>query len=208
MQIRYLNPDQQDVAVHVLSAAFAEYPVMTKVLDADNAAYPDRLKALVGFYTGLRFRRGWPVLGLEVDGEIRAVTLLNDPEDPDRPGESSWIEQEQEALEKLRQQLGDETYTRMEAFEQSSNGAQPEYPHFFIGMIGVLPAYQGCGYAGALIRHVKTLSQRHPASRAVVLTTESEKNLTFYSKQGFTLVSEDWAGEIHSRCFACPTESV
>lgn len=63
------------------------------------------------------------------------------------------------------------------------------YPHWYLQIIGVDPAYQGQGFSGRLIRPVleRIDRERMPS----FLETNTEKNVTIYRRFGFEVVSED-----------------
>ena len=198
-EIVYLSPEQKQSAVDVLASAFERYPVMEYVIGADDPHYAEKLQKLVGFYTQVRFQRNWPVVGLKDNDEVVAIMLLNEPD------EGAWIESDSPELHELRAALGDEAYTRMVQFEQASSNFEPDYPHYFLGMIGVKQGVQGKGYAYRLIQHAIGLSEDHPDSQAILLSTESEYNINYYLRQGFDLVNETPVGTFVTRCFVRKT---
>ena len=198
-EIVYLNQEQKQHAVDVLASAFERYPVMEYVIGAEDPQYNEKLQKLVGFYSQVRFNRNWPVVGLKDNDEIVAIMLLNEPE------EGAWIESDSPELHELRASLGDEAYNRMEQFEKESSNFEPDYPHYFLGMIGVKQGVQGKGYAYRLIQHAIALSEEHPESQAIVLSTESEYNINYYLRQGFDLVDETAVGTFVTRCFVRKT---
>jgi len=63
------------------------------------------------------------------------------------------------------------------------------YPHWYLQIIGVDPAYQGQGFSGRLIRPVleRIDRERMPS----FLETNTEKNVTIYRRFGFEVISED-----------------
>jgi len=63
------------------------------------------------------------------------------------------------------------------------------YPHWYLQVIGVDPAYQGQGFSGRLIRPVleRIDRERMPS----FLETNTEKNVTIYRRFGFEIISED-----------------
>jgi len=189
-----LSLGQRHQAVAVLSAAFQSYPVMRYVI-GDDPDFDRQLNHLIGFYVDLRYECNWPVLGISDDGELAGVALVNTPASED------WISSGSPALATLRRQLKPDAYSRLELFEEASAGAEPEYPHFFLGMLGVVPALQGRGYAHQLISHIAALSERDPGSRALVLTTEDASNHAYYERQGFTMAPSITVGDLTSCCF-------
>lgn len=197
--IRLDSSAREDV-VDVLCEAFYDYPVMQHIADGLSDDYVARLRALIGFYVDLRFIRQWPVLGVYDNLDVVAVALVNEPVD------AAWIEESSGVIDTLHDCLGESAYQRMVEFEQASSESEPDFPHYFLGMIGVLNGSRGKGYAYHLMQHVVGLSESDKRSRAVALTTESEKNIAYYQRFGFQLVSETKVGNFISRGFVFPTE--
>jgi len=63
------------------------------------------------------------------------------------------------------------------------------YPHWFLQIIGVDPAYHGQGFSSRLVRPVLQRIDRE--RMPCFLDTSNEKNVTIYRRFGFELVSED-----------------
>lgn len=65
-------------------------------------------------------------------------------------------------------------------------------------MIGVLPAYQGKGFARRHIHHLHTLSESDPGSTGVYLSTENSVNVSLYEHLGYRIIGEARVGDIHT----------
>ena len=63
------------------------------------------------------------------------------------------------------------------------------YPHWYLQIIGVNPAYQGQGFSSRLVRPVLERIDRE--RMPCFLETNTEKNVTIYQRFGFEVVSED-----------------
>ena len=63
------------------------------------------------------------------------------------------------------------------------------YPHWYLQIIGVGPAYQGQGFSSRLLRPVLERIDRE--RMLCYLETNAEKNVTIYRRFGFEVVSED-----------------
>ena len=200
MTVQRLSRENKAEAVAVLMAAFHEYAVMRFVLRTTGEEYEKHLKALVGFFTEIRFLRNWPVLGIRVDGKLVSVALVNDPVQQSLP-------LPEVPLVELRVIIGDEAYARLETYEKKSSENDPKKPHHFLGMIGVLPEYQGKGYAAALLNAVKEMSVADPNSIGVCLSTELSGNVQLYEHFGYRVISEVDIDELHSWCMFCPSKT-
>jgi ribosomal protein S18 acetylase RimI-like enzyme len=63
------------------------------------------------------------------------------------------------------------------------------YPHWYLQIIGVTPAYQGQGFSSRLLRPVLERIDRE--RMPCFLETNNEKNAAIYRRFGFGVVSED-----------------
>ncbi|MCH8929489.1 MAG: GNAT family N-acetyltransferase [Proteobacteria bacterium] len=200
MILNFSKADRAEI-IAVLCSAFRDYPVMRHVLASSADDYDSHLAKLIGFYLDSRLMRDWPVIGIRLhgEGEIVAVAMGNEAVAKPAPDELK------RANVRLREVLGEDAFARMDAFETVSDRNEPKYPHYFLGMIGVKPAFQGQGYAAALIEGFRSLSAADGHSQAVVLSTENPSNLPFYKKMGFHIVADAEVGELHTWCLALPT---
>ena len=200
MILNFSKADRAEV-VALLCSAFRDYPVMRYVLAGSADDYDSHLAELIGYYVDSRLMRDWPVIGFRVqsDGEIIAVAMGNEAVKKPEPDDLK------QAYVRLRGVLGREAFERMDAFEAVSDRNEPNYPHYFLGMIGVKPDFQGQGFAAALIEEFRSLSVADGRSQAVVLSTEDPSNLPFYKKMGFHIVADAEVGELHTWCLALPT---
>ena len=63
------------------------------------------------------------------------------------------------------------------------------YPHWYLQIIGVDPAYQGQGFSSRLLRPVLERIDRERMH--CFLETNARKNVAIYRRFGFEVVSED-----------------
>ena len=197
--IENFSKEQRSEVVATLCSAFRDYSTMRYMLGNIADDYDAHLAELIAYYVDTRLTRDWPVIGVRVDGRIAAVAMGNEPVAKPAPDALK------QAYERLRGVIGGDAFDRMAAFEAVSDRIEPDYPHFFLGMLGVNPDYQGRGYAAELIERFRELSAADGRSKAVVLSTEDPDNLPFYKKMGFELVADADVGELHTWCLAMPT---
>ncbi|HEX7047918.1 MAG TPA: GNAT family N-acetyltransferase [Gammaproteobacteria bacterium] len=176
-----VSDERLDEAVRVLASAFTDYPVFTFVLPPETADRDRKLTAVMRYYAWRRLARGWPLLGVEVNGELQAVIAANPPHDGSQP---AGVEAQEQHLFEV---LGELAETRRRAYESASGGDFPDVPYFFIGMIGVSPEARGAGYAARLMHEIHARAQAHPLAQGVALCTESESNLAFYDRLGYAI---------------------
>jgi ribosomal protein S18 acetylase RimI-like enzyme len=76
------------------------------------------------------------------------------------------------------------TYEALEA--EAANGR----PHGYVHMMAVSPERQGRGLGGWLLREVLLMRGQQDGSVPIVLTTHLERNVVFYRRAGFRVLSE------------------
>jgi GNAT superfamily N-acetyltransferase len=193
MNIQRLSRDEKPEVVSVLMSAFYEYPVIRFVLRNTGPEFENHLRGLVSFYSEVRYLRNWPVVGIRSNGKLVAVALINNPV-------AKLLPLPQEQLNHLRSIIGDAAFHRLELYEEKSSEGEPKKPHHFLGMIGVLPEFQGKGYGAALLNAVKEMSDADANSTGVCLSTESSGNVPLYEHFGYRVISEVDIEGMHSWC--------
>lgn len=180
--VEEIPPDDLDDVVGVLVEAFVEYETMRYVLGEDDA-YSARLSTLVSYLAGSRVAVGSLPLGVRVGRSqtIVAAALVDPPNPPRRPG-----------VQELTAALGEPTVQRMRDFGAATAPLEPEFGFYYLGMIGVAKKHRGTGLARSIVDRIATLSQLHPGSRGVLLTTEHVPNLGLYRALGFETLGDAW----------------
>ena len=189
-----LTRDDKPQAVETLAAAFQDYPVMRYVLRSTGTEYENHLRRLVGFFCEVRYAKDAYVVAIRAKQRLAAVLLV------DEALQKRWQNLEVE-LQRLQETIGEEAYARLLKYETISSREEPQEPHYFVGMIGVHPDFQGKGYAGTLLKYAAELSTRDPRSAGVCLSTEHLENVPFYQHFGYKVLSEVDIDELHSWCF-------
>lgn len=181
-RIERLPQEAREFAVDVLCESFRTYPIMQFVLGPEMGQ-EDRRRSLIGFFVDVRYAMNWPVLGLVNGDELVAVALVNEPHD------RSFLERFREGIARVKQELGEAAFTRLERFEKAAEGNEPLERHYFVGMMGVLPEHQGKGHARMLLEYVRQLAI-DAGCAGIALSTEDPRNLPFYEHIGFEIVGE------------------
>jgi len=192
MTVEKLTREEKPEIVSVLVAAFYNYPVMRFIL-RNSPDYEIHLKAIMEFYSEARLSKMRPVLGVRADDSLVAVALV------DVSSLKPWFELKTE-LVRLKTTIGEEAYSRLELYETKTAGAEPAYPHHFLGMLAVRPEHRGKGYSRMLLEEVRRLSITDPESSGICLTTEDPENVRLYQHFGYQVVSETDIEDLHSWC--------
>jgi GNAT superfamily N-acetyltransferase len=194
MRVEKLSRANKEEVVAVLCQAFHDYPVMRFVLKSSGNNYDKDLTALIGFFCESRLIRNFPVLGIrDENGWLIGAALANDAVRHPLP-------LPEEPLQQLRKSIGKEAFARLVAYEDQSSKGEPTTMHHFLGMIGILPSYQGKGYAKHLMDAVKEIALANPESTGICLSTELPENVPMYERFGYRVISEADVGELHCWC--------
>lgn len=171
-----------DDVVRVLCEAFFDYPVMRYVLGGQDG-YPERLRALIGFFHGARVLREDAILGVSDGGELVAVALTSLPDRVNPP-----------ELDVLREQtwaaLGADARARYDDCVRAWESTGVDEPNIHVNMLAVLPGNQGRGLARVLLERVQAMSRERADSQGVTLSTESEPNVALYRHLGYRVVGQ------------------
>jgi len=172
-----LGPDDVPEVVSVLCDAFGSYPVMRFVL-GPAGDYSARLHTLISFFVMSRVLRHEGLIGVRDEGGLRACALVSDPASPSPPSldpvrERTWAE------------LGDAARRRYTAFAAATAPFTVEVDHVHLNMVGVRSGMQGLGLGRSLLEAVHALSESHPSSMGVTLSTEVESNVLLYEYFGY-----------------------
>jgi len=198
MSVEKLTREKKNQAVETLVAAFYDYPVMRYLLKTTGTEYETQVHALIGFFCESRFAKEGHVMGVRNADEYVAIGLV------DEAIQKPWPEKDAE-LARLKDIIGESAFERLDLYERVSADAEPADPHYFLGMIGVLPEYHGKGYAREILDHAKILSISDRRSAGVCLSTENPKNIALYEHFGYRTIAEMQIEDLHSWCMFLPT---
>lgn len=189
-----VKPEEKEQVVGVLATAFYSYPVMRYILGNEEPEYDRKLRIMIGFFADERLLRAWPPLGVRVDNEMAAVTLFNPPVDePELP-------ELHRAFQELKVEIGSAAIERLTTYENTCIKMRPAAPHYYVGMIGVLPHLRGMGYARRLLDHIHDMAAQDPIASGVCLNTENPNNVPFYRHLGYDVTGEADVGQVHTWC--------
>jgi GNAT superfamily N-acetyltransferase len=170
-EVRVAGPDEAAHAGRVLAAGFSDDPVMTWVF-----AEPDRqvkLDALFGFLA----REALVPLGATyLSGDACAAWTPPDPPPwPDERGARFFST--------LTPCCTDDDMRRLMVLDETMSAVHPKEPHWYLGVIGTVPAWRGQGLGSRLLAH--SLAVVDDAGLPAYLEATSERNAALYARFGF-----------------------
>ncbi len=190
--LEHIQPAQKSQVVDVLSAAFYDYPAMRFFMSEEQADYGRKLRLLVDFFCEARLSMDWSPLVVRVDERPVAAALVNPPV------ATVFTSELRQALEELKVAVGSAVMDNMLAYEKTCERMEPEAPHHYLGMIGVLPDHQGQGYGRLLIDYIHQAADNDPKSTGICLNTESAQNVPLYQHLGYQIIGEADVGPLHT----------
>ena len=195
LTIREATLSDVEGALPALEAAFAADPLMGYFF-AEN---PSGIRTAEFFSMLFRARiaLGMPALVLCHDAAIAGVAMGYDTSRPVWPASErqEWQSFEADVPGFAR---------RMAVYEALADAHAPGEPHFYLGVLGVAPTFQGQGAGRRLIEAFCALSAQDERSRGVYLETGSPQSLAFYERCGFDILGEDDLGTCRLWCVYRP----
>jgi GNAT superfamily N-acetyltransferase len=123
--------------------------------------------------------RGHTVFGIREYGRLIAIATTTPPEPGPEPAELATLRETTWRL------LGPDARARYEAFGHATSTFAVAEPHYHLNMLGVRADARGRGLSRLLHDAVHALSDAHPDSAGVSLSTETPANLPFYERFGY-----------------------
>lgn len=177
--VRRGEPRDRPRALATLSGAFAEDPLLRWVFP-DDAAWPERAAGFFGFLFDSRVSGGGEV---RVTDDVTAVSLWSPP------GGNRLAPAERASLwEAAAAEFSVGERERFDRFAHAVRRLEPEEPHWYLGVLGTHPAWQGQGLGALVVRPVLDEADAH--GFPTCLETAAERNLGFYRRLGFTVHAE------------------
>lgn len=98
----------------------------------------------------------------------------------------------EDLLALVQSAVGDDTIPRLTELGRAGE-YRPAEPHFYLGILGVVPETQGSGLGARLVEPV--LDQCDRAGMLAHLESSNPRNLGFYERLGFEVVAEYRCGD-------------
>lgn len=168
-----LNEADTELAAAQLSQAFQNYPVFIYVYPDDN----ERKDKLPHFFKSMVHK------GLQ-QGEVYATSAAME-------GVAVWLPPGIGGGLSGAFEVDREAYERFSYYGQCVYAVREEHApaqHWFLELIGVVPEYQGKGFAGRLLGPM--LDRMDREHLPCYLDTEIEKNVALYEHYGFRVLDD------------------
>jgi ribosomal protein S18 acetylase RimI-like enzyme len=178
-EVRTARPSEREVAVQILTLAFASDPAVRWI-------YPEPAAYLTHFPT---FAEAFGGRALEHD-TARLTTCLG--------GASLWLPPGVHADGDALGAFVQETVVREDAADvfsalEEMDRYHPEEPHWYLAMIGVDPSRQGQGMGSALLK--ETLATVDEQGLPAYLESSNPANVPLYERHGFEVMGEIRGGD-------------
>jgi GNAT superfamily N-acetyltransferase len=185
-------PSDVTQAVDCLAAAFAEDPI-TGFLLQSGPDYRERVTWFFSLLMRARIALDMPVLlargGAGIHGAAMGYTTAR-PTWP-RSNTEDW-----ETFEKATPGLSE----RIALYDEIAEKSKPLAPHYYLGVIGIIPAMHGLGLGRQLLNSFCDLSAGDTLSSGVYLETANPSNVRFYERAGFKETGRGRLGSANLWC--------
>jgi ribosomal protein S18 acetylase RimI-like enzyme len=192
MQVTAATPSDLEQAVGCLSAAFAQDPITGFLLKA-GPGYQERVARFFSLLMRARMALNMPVLVARDGVSICGAAMGNATLPPSWPAD---LEEEWRNLETVVPGFND----RGKIYDEIAKKGKPPVPHYYLGVIGTIPATQGRGIGKQLLRSFCDLSASDPVSEGVYLETANPSNVRFYECAGFAVTGQGRLGAVTLWC--------
>lgn len=183
IEITSLNKENSDDITKIIFNAFENYPLMT-LLFGDN--FQESTTYMTQFMCDGASTGDKLLIGAFVENKLQGVAFITPPINPEN--NNNEAEREETSLEKeFARLIGEESLMRLEAYSNLKKSNKPSSPHFYINSLSVNPQNQGQGIGSAIIKQIHQMSEQHPESCGVALDTQTEENVAYYQRFGYSI---------------------
>ena len=199
MKITKAAPFDHDEAIDRLATAFAHDPITGFLLQTDLGSR-ERVTQFFSLLMRARIALNMPVLVARDAAGIHGAAMGYTTVSPEWPTD---LADEWDRFEKAIPGLTD----RMAVYEAITTTGEPATPHYYLGVIGVVPDSHGLGIGTQLLKSFCDLSASDPVSSGVYLETAKVSNVGFYEHAGFVETGRGSLGAATLWCMYLPHAS-
>ena len=175
----------QDVplASEMLAEAFENDENMTYFFLGNSVKRKELAREFFEILMSARVALRMPVFLAKQEGKIAGAVMGYDATRPEWLAEhSNWWSEFQAKQDGLAD--------RLKRQDEALNRFKPTLPHYYLGVLGVNPAFQGKGIGAALIERFFAASDADMVSSGVYIDTANPSNVNYYKKFGFKPAGE------------------
>ncbi|WP_462174070.1 GNAT family N-acetyltransferase [Pseudoalteromonas xiamenensis] len=181
LTIRYVSPEDTNVAASLLYQAYHDDPVLRSVLDSSNETkFETKLRALIREELSSFGHGQQPMIGLYEDDRLRAVACLIEA-DSELQAQRYWhwrLRLMMSAGYLQTQALIDKESAIREALAPCGH-------YFFLAFIAVDPHVHGRGFGKALLQGLEEMIHDVPAASGIGVFVTHEKHQSFFAPLGY-----------------------
>ncbi|BAY82153.1 GCN5-related N-acetyltransferase [Calothrix parasitica NIES-267] len=183
IEITSLNAKYREKIIEIITDGFENYPLMQYFF---GDSHKQSVRHLSQFICDEEPEDDkFQLIGAFVEGDLQGIAYISLPqnEDNNHDVETTPTPSEQRFVELI----GEKAFTRVEKYINLKKANKISSPHFYINTFAVNPQNQGKGIGSAILSHIHQMSEQHPDSQGVVLDTQTEINVGYYQRFGYSI---------------------
>ncbi|MFY8272689.1 GNAT family N-acetyltransferase [Pseudoalteromonas sp. SSDWG2] len=181
--VKYLTPEDLNVAASLIYQAYHDDPLMQELLHKDKDSeqfYEKKLRALIREELHTFWQAKQHIIGLFSEGSLQAIALVF-TSDADMQAQRYW-----HWRLKLKMSAGILTTNQIIEKEQKIRDALKEKGHyFFIAFIAVAPRSQRHGLGHYLLNSLDSLVKEDENATGLAVFISQPAHLEFFASHGF-----------------------
>ncbi|AUJ70709.1 MULTISPECIES: GNAT family N-acetyltransferase [Pseudoalteromonas] len=184
--VRYLNPEDINVAASVLYQAYHDDPLLKQVLEAkQEAIFEKKLRALIREELSAFGQTGQPMVGLYHQDRLVAVAcVIANGDELDANRQWHWRLRLMMSAGYLQtQQLIDKEKSIRQAL-------QTQEPCHFLSLIAVDPHVQGLGYGHYLLTALDDLIAQSEETKGMAVFITKPEQAQFFAGHGYQVLQK------------------
>ncbi|MEJ6473595.1 GNAT family N-acetyltransferase [Pseudoalteromonas piscicida] len=182
--VRYLSPEDVNVAASVLYQAYHDDPLLKQVLEAkEQATFEKKLRALIREELSAFGHTGQPMIGLYKEDKLLAVACVI--------ANSGELEASRQWHWRLRLMLSAgylQTQQLIDKEKAIRTALQELEPYHFLSLIAVDPHVQGLGYGHYLLTALDDLIAQSDDTKGMAVFITQQAQAQFFEGHGYHIL--------------------
>ncbi|MDW7547803.1 N-acetyltransferase [Pseudoalteromonas sp. McH1-7] len=184
LAVKFLSPEDINVAASVLYQAYHDDPLLKHVLQAKHeASFEKKLRALIREELSAFGHTGQPLVGLYNQARLMAVACVI--------ADSNELEASRQWHWRLRLMMSAgylQTQQLIEKERVIREELQAHEPYHFLSFIAVDPHVQGLGYGHYLLIALDDLLSQHDKTTGMAVFITQQDHLAFFTAHDYHIV--------------------